>query len=106
MKLITNNAPQHALNVGYNGKYIQGSINTEFLRLQINNHLNWTNHIDKLIHKLRGACYAFTSMCHIINTIRSVYLAYFHFIMKYGLTFCGNSSNSKTYSLYIRNLLD
>jgi hypothetical protein len=32
---------------GYNGKYIQESVNTIFLGLQIDNHLNWTNHIEK-----------------------------------------------------------
>jgi hypothetical protein len=31
------------------------------------NHLNWTNHIDKLIPKLSGACYAVGSMLHVRN---------------------------------------
>jgi hypothetical protein len=37
------------------------------------------------------------SMCHIINTdaVKSVYFAYFHSTMKYGIIFWGNSSNSK-----------
>jgi hypothetical protein len=69
----------------------------KFLGLQIDNHLNWTNHIDKLIPKLSGACYAVRSMFHIRNTdtLKSVYFAYFYSIMKYGIIFCGNSSNSK-----------
>jgi hypothetical protein len=36
-------------------------------------------------------------MYHIsnINTLKSTYYAYFHSIIKYGIMFCGNSSNSK-----------
>jgi hypothetical protein len=69
----------------------------KFLGLHIDNHLNWTNHIDKLIPKLSGACYAVRSMCHIINTdaVKSVCFACFHSTMKYGIIFWGNSSNSK-----------
>jgi hypothetical protein len=69
----------------------------KFLGLQIDNHLNWTNHIDKLIPKLSAACYAVRSMFHFSNTdtLKSVYFAYFHSIIKYGIIFCDNSSNSK-----------
>jgi hypothetical protein len=97
IKFITYNSPQHALSIGYNEKYIQASVNTKFLGLQIYNHLNSTNHIDKLIPKLSGACYAVRSMLHVSNTdtLRSVYFAYFQSIMKYGIIFLGNSSNSK-----------
>jgi hypothetical protein len=74
-----------------NGKHIQESVNTKFLGLQIDNHLNWTNHIDKLIPKLSGACYAVRSMLHVSNTdtVKSVYFANFHSVMKYGIIFGG-----------------
>jgi hypothetical protein len=49
----------------------------KFLGLQIDNHLNLTNHIDKLILKLSGVCYEVRSMCHIVNTLKSVYLLIF-----------------------------
>jgi hypothetical protein len=58
MKFTTNNALQYVLNIGYNGKYIEESVNTKFLGLQIDSHLSWSNHIDKLIPKLSGAFYA------------------------------------------------
>jgi hypothetical protein len=53
--------------------------------------------MDQLVPKLSGACYAIRSMLHISNTytLRSVYFAYFHSIMKYGIIFWGNSSDSK-----------
>jgi hypothetical protein len=40
----------------------------KFCGLKIDNHLNLTNHIDKLIPKLIGACYLVRFMCHIVNT--------------------------------------
>jgi hypothetical protein len=67
------------------------------LSSQIDNRLNHTNRIDKLIPKISGACYAVRSMCHISNTdtLKSIYFAYFHLIMKYGIICLENSSNSK-----------
>jgi hypothetical protein len=56
MKFTTYNSPQYVLNIGYNGKYIEETVNTKFLGLQIDSHLSWSNHIDKLIPKLSGAC--------------------------------------------------
>jgi hypothetical protein len=53
---IYNKSPQYDLNIGYDEKYIEESINTKFLGLQIDNHLNWKNHIDPMIWKLRRSC--------------------------------------------------
>jgi hypothetical protein len=61
---ITNSSPQHSSNTGYSEKYIGELVNTKF----IGNHLNWKDHIDKLVPKLRGAHYAIISMLHISNT--------------------------------------
>ena len=71
-------------------------VNIKFLGLQVDNHLNWTNHIEQMIPKLSGACYAIRSMVHIstFNTLKSIYYACFHCIIKYGMIFGGNSSNS------------
>jgi IS1 family transposase len=50
-----------------------------------------------MISKLSRACYAFRSLSHIsgTDTLKSVYFAYFQFIIKYGIIFFGNSHNSK-----------
>jgi hypothetical protein len=94
MKFITKNSP---LRIDYRGKYIEETINTKFLGLQVDNHLTWKNHIDQMVPKLNAACYVVRSMYHISNsnTLKSVYFAYFHSIIKYGIIFWGNSSNSK-----------
>jgi hypothetical protein len=72
-------------------------ISSQFLGLQVDNHLTWKNHIDQMVPKLSAACYAVRSMYHInnINTLKSIYFSYFHSIIKYGIILGGNYSNSK-----------
>jgi hypothetical protein len=48
-----------------------------------------------MIPKLSGACYTVWLMVHISDTttLKSVYFAYYHSIIKYGIIFWGNSSS-------------
>lgn len=55
--------------LGHSGKYTEEAVNTKLLILQIDNPLKWKNRIDQLILNLSGACYAVSSLLHIINTI-------------------------------------
>jgi hypothetical protein len=72
MYINENNSPQRTLNTGYNGKYIEESVNANFFGLQIDNGLNCTNPNDKLIPKLSEPCVGVRSMCHIINTDKDI----------------------------------
>jgi hypothetical protein len=49
-----------------------------------------------MIPKLSGAYYAVRLTVHVsyINTLKSIYNAYFHYIIRYGIIFWGNSSDS------------
>ena len=71
MKLITKNSSHSTLHMGYKENYIEGMVNTKFLGLQIDNHLNWKNLIEQVTPKLSGACYAVRLMVNIskINTL-------------------------------------
>jgi hypothetical protein len=51
IKFITNHHSM-ILKIGYDEKYIEESMNTKFLGLQIDNHLNWKNHTDLMIPML------------------------------------------------------
>jgi hypothetical protein len=64
-------------------------MNKKFISLQMNNHINWKNHIEQTIPKLSGAYSAIRSMVHIsnINTLRSIHYVYFHSIIRYGIFF-------------------
>jgi hypothetical protein len=65
IKFIMKNSPQYPLNIGYDDKYVEEAVNTKFLGLQIDNLLNWKNHIDQLVTKLSGRCYAVRSMLYL-----------------------------------------
>jgi hypothetical protein len=68
MKFITNKLPHYDLKIVYDENYTEESINTKFLGLKIDNHLNWKNHIDLMIPKLSRASYAIRSVSHISST--------------------------------------
>jgi hypothetical protein len=97
IEFIINKSPEYDLKIGYDEKYIEESVKTKFFGLQIDNHLNWKNHIDVMIPKLSRAYNIIRSMSHIssTDTLKPIYFAYFHFIMKYGKIFLSNSPNSK-----------
>jgi hypothetical protein len=65
IKFIAKYSLQYPLNTGYNDNHIEGGVKTKFLDLQIDNHLNWKTHIDQLVPKLSGACYAVRFMLHV-----------------------------------------
>jgi hypothetical protein len=67
MKFVTRNSSHSTLHFGYKEKYTEETVNTKFLGLQIDNHINWKNHIEETIPNLSGACYAIRLMVHISN---------------------------------------
>jgi hypothetical protein len=104
MKFVTKNMPHCPLTIGYIDKYIEEVVNTKFLGMHLDNHLNWNNHIDQIIPKLSAACYAVRQMYHFVNqhTLKSIYFTYFHSIVKYGIIFGVIHPTAGRSSLYIR----
>jgi len=71
------------------------TVSIKFLGLQINNYINWKKHIEEMIPELSGACYAIRQRpIHWHHTLKSIYCAYFHCIIKHGIIFWANFSNS------------
>jgi hypothetical protein len=56
MKFTANNSPHSALCIGYEGKCIKEVINIMSLGIQIDNHLNWKSHIEKMIPRWSMLC--------------------------------------------------
>jgi len=108
MKFITRNSSYSTVYIGYKEKYIEETVNTKFLGLQIDNHINWKNHKEKVIPKLSEARNAIRSMVDIsnTNTFKSIYYVYFHSIIKYGMIFWGGVTlpTVEKFSLYKRKL--
>jgi hypothetical protein len=96
MKFITKNSPHFALHIGYKENYKEEIMNITFCGLYIGNHLNWWNVMEEMVPKRSGACCAVRSLVHVsnINTIKSIYYAYFHSLIKYGTILCSNSANT------------
>jgi len=76
MKFIAKNLSHSMLHIGYKEKYIKETVSTKFLGSQIDNQINWKNHIEQMTPKLSVACYALKLMVCIsnINTLKSVLL--------------------------------
>jgi hypothetical protein len=71
---------------------------TTFLGMHVGKHMDWNAHIKSLSSKLNKACYMIKSLKDAMSplVIRSIYFAYFHTHLKYGLIFWGGDSKSKT----------
>jgi hypothetical protein len=67
MKFIAKNSSHSPLHIGYKENYIEEMVNTKFLGLQIDNNLNWKNHMEQIIPKLSEECYAIRLIFHISN---------------------------------------
>ena len=74
IKFITKNSSHPTFRIGYTDRYIEETLNTKFVGLQIDKHLNWQNHIEQMVPKLSAACYAVMSAVCIsnINALQSV----------------------------------
>jgi hypothetical protein len=96
MKFVTKNSPHSTVRISYKKEFIEDTLNTIFLGLQIDNHINWKNDTEETIPNLNGASYAMRMMVHTSNknTLKSIYYAYFHSITEYGKTVWCNSTKS------------
>jgi len=59
--------------------------------------MNWKIHVNKIIPKFSRACYVIRSVYLLfgVSTFKTIYYAYFHSVMEYGIIFWGNSSFTK-----------
>jgi hypothetical protein len=96
MKFITKNSSHSALHFCYWLTYMKETVNTKFLDLKIDNHIHWKNYIGKMVPELSAVCHVAGRKFHIsnINTLKSIYYAYFQSIIRHGTILWGNSSNS------------
>jgi hypothetical protein len=66
----------------------------KFLGLKLDSHLSWKPHLNYLLHMLSSVCFLM-KLSHVLNiqTLRTVYFAYFHRLVNYGLIFWGYTSS-------------
>jgi hypothetical protein len=70
---------------------------TKFLGIHISDYMKWDAHVRSLSSKLSKCCYIIKSRKDVTSpdVVRSIYFAYFHAHMRYGLVFWGDDSKSK-----------
>jgi hypothetical protein len=63
--------------INYQNNPIKESINTKFLGLKLDKHINWRNHINKILPKLSTACFVVRSTYTSSNmsTLKVIYFA-------------------------------
>jgi len=86
---------------------ISNSTEIKFLGLITDETLSWNQHIDQITTKQYSACYALRNLKHIVpqSTLRTIYYAYIHSILSYGIILWGRSSNvSKLFILQNRTI--
>ena len=79
---------------------------TKFLGLTIDRSISWKEQISELTSKLNQACYAIRAIKPLLSlhVLRTIYFAYFHSVMKYGI-FWGNSHlSSNIFKIQKRSL--
>jgi hypothetical protein len=96
MHFKPNFSSNSAFQISYCETSVKQAVHIKFLGFDLNNHMNWKKHIDKIIPKFIRACYVIRSVYFLdVSTFKAIYYAYFHSVMVYGIIFWGNSSSSK-----------
>jgi hypothetical protein len=107
MKFNSNYLNNVPFQIPYKDKPIQGEINNKFLGLEIDKHKNWKMHIQLILSKLSSACYAIRCMKHYSNieTLKTIYYAYFLSIVTYGVIFWSNSTDTNKVFLLQKKII-
>jgi len=76
---------------------VKQAVHKKFLGFDFDNHMNWETQIDKIIPILSKTCYVLRSVYFFkdVSTFKTIYYAYFHSVMEYGIIFWCKSSSSK-----------
>ena len=82
--------------ISYHESNVKQAVHTKLLGLDLDHHVNWKTHTDEIIPKFSRACYTIISV-YFLNDVSTftIYYAYFHSVMKYGIIFQSNSPFSK-----------
>jgi len=93
LKFNTKNSWDCELQPNYQGNCIKSSSNTKFLGLTIDDSLSWKAHVDQIVSKLNTACFVIRTIQAIMSleTLRTVYFAYIHSVISYGIIFLGGN---------------
>ena len=97
MQFFTNHQMKMDIQIKVANIIISNTSNIKFRGLILGNRLRWKIYSRELITKLNKACFALRAIKSLVTfkTITSIYFAYFHSLLTYGIMFWGTSPVSK-----------
>jgi len=80
---------------------ISQSSGTKFLGLAIDQHLNWSNQVTMIQSRISSGLFALRKMSYICSseTLKTIYFAYIHSIISFGISLYGATSNKNMDSI-------
>lgn len=84
------------LNVVIDSTLIEMKSKANFLGLVIDNNLQWNDHVEKILPKINSGIYALKKMSFLCetSTLRTIYFAYIHSYIQYGLCLYGSTKTA------------
>jgi hypothetical protein len=97
----------YPLNLPYAGWILVELNNIKFLGPQLDSQCTWKMHINYLLNKLSAICFIMRRLVHILNieTLKGVYFAHFHSLIKFGIIIWGNSTTMHNMSVVQKHIL-
>lgn len=88
------NMPEVTISIGQND--IEQINHTTFLGIEVDCHLSWDNHVEKILTKICSGLYILKRMSFLCNlkTLKSIYFAHIHSHVAYGLSIFGGTSKT------------
>jgi hypothetical protein len=104
-KVKMSQSDQSTLN--FMDKQINSTHCIDFLGVALDSTLSCQDHITKVITKLNSACFAIRILKSFltIEDLRTVYFAYVHSVITYGLPFWGNAINANNVSIMQKRII-
>jgi hypothetical protein len=96
VKLTPIKSLYYPLDIEYVSKLLTEVTKIRFLGMKIDDHLNWKSHVELILPKLCGACFAVRRLLYVLNidALLAVHFAYFYSVFKYGVISGGISINT------------
>ena len=95
LQFLTKTDYEINMQVSFGVKKVATALSLNFLGLTTDTNFTWKQHISELTTRLNKAYYAIRSikLFMSLGVLRSIYFAYVHSVISYGITFWGNSSH-------------
>jgi len=77
--------------IQYDSQLIEKKKITNFLGFTVDQHLDWSKHVNKILTKIHSGIYALSKMSFYCNlsTLRNIYFSYIHSHISFGICLFG-----------------